>query len=145
MRGVKVKGRFCMNVIDVKTGEVIDRYIGKNLVVNSGMLNVCHLLGGDAAGHNLTTIKVGTNPTAPALTDTAITGAFSKAIDSVAYVGNNIVQFIYSIAGSEANGITIQEAGLFNSAGVMFARKTRSAIVKTSAIALEGVWEIQIS
>lgn len=142
---LKAKGRFYMRAIDIATGNVIDCFEGKNLVVNSGMLNVCHLLGGDATGHNLTTIKVGTNPAAPALTDTAITGAFSKAIDSVAYVGNNIVQFIYSIAGTEANGITIQEAGLFNSAGVMFARKTRSSIVKTSAIALEGVWEIQIS
>jgi len=142
---LKAKGRFYMEVIDIASGDVIDRFDGKNLVVNSGILNVCHLLGGDVAGHALTTIKVGTNPTAPALTDTAITGAFSKAIDSVAYVGNNIVQFIYSIDGTEANGITIQEAGLFNSAGVLFARKTRSAIVKTSAIALQGVWEIQIS
>jgi hypothetical protein len=142
---LKAKGRFYMEVIDIASGEVIDRFDGKNLVVNSGILNVCHLLGGDASGHALTTIKVGTSPTAPALTDTTITGAFSKAIDSVAYVGNNIVQFIYSIDGTEANGITIQEAGLFNSAGVLFARKTRSAIVKTSAIALQGVWEIQIS
>jgi hypothetical protein len=145
MKSLKVKGRFLMNVIDVASGEIIDRYEGNNLVVNSGKLNVCKLLGGDATGKKLTHISVGTNPTPPSLTDTAITGAFSKAIDSVAYVGNNIVQFIYSIAGTEANGITIQEAGLFNDSGVLFARKQRSPIVKTSAIALEGVWEIQIS
>ncbi len=145
MNKIKATGRFYMDVIDVATGKVLEHYEDNNLVVNSGLLNVCKLLGGDAAGKKLTTIKVGTNGTPPALTDTAITGAFSKAIGSVAYVGNNIVQFNYSITGSEANGITIQEAGLFNEAGVLFARKTRSPIVKTSAVALQGVWEIKIS
>lgn len=142
---IKATGNFYMNVIDVATGNIIDRYEGKNLVVNTGLLNVCRLLGGDASAHALTTIKVGTSATPPAMTDTSITGAFSKAIDSVAYVGNNIVQFIYSIDGTEANGITIREAGLFNSAGVMFARKQRDPILKTSAIALQGVWEIQLN
>ena len=142
---IKATGHFLMEVIDVVTGEVIDRYEANNLVVNSGLLNVTRLLGGDPAGSKLTHISVGTNGAPPALTDTAITGAFSKAIDSVAYVGNNIVQYIYSIGSSEANGMTIQEAGLFNNSGVLFARKQRSPIVKTSAVALQGIWTIQIS
>jgi hypothetical protein len=142
---IKATGNFYMEAICVKTGKVLDRFEGNNLVVNSGLLNVTKLLGGDAGGLKLTHISVGTNGAAPALTDGSITGAFSKAIDSVAYVGNNIVQFNYSIAASEANGMTIQEAGLFNDAGVLFARKQRSAIVKTSAVALQGVWTIQIS
>lgn len=144
MCGINAKGRFYMEVIDVKTGKVIENYEGKNLVVDLGKLNVCQLLGGDTDGKKLSKISVGTNSTPPAAGDTTITGAFTKAIESVAYVGNNIVQFNYSIDGTEANGITIQEAGLLNDAGVLFARKQREPIVKTSAIALRGVWEIQI-
>jgi hypothetical protein len=145
MSGIKATGMFHMDVIDAATGKIIDSYTAHNLVVNLGKLNVCKLLGGDAAGHSLTKISVGTNGTAPALTNTAITGAFTKDIDSVAYSGNDIVRFVYTIATTEANGITIQEAGLLNSAGVLFARKQRTPIVKTSAIALQGTWEIKIS
>lgn len=142
---LKAIGRFYMEAIEIATGKILDTFEGNNLVVDLGKLNVCKLLGGDAAGVKLSQISVGTGATAPATGDTAITSPFTKDVESVVYVGSNTVQFNYSIEGSEANGKTIQEAGLLNDNGVLFARKQRSPIVKTSAIALRGIWEIQIS
>lgn len=142
---IKATGRFFMEAVEVSTGKVIDTYEANNLVVNTGLLNLCKLVAGDAAGHKLSQIAVGTGSAAPALTDTAITSPFVKDIASVSYVGNNIIQFNYSIEAGEANGKTIQEAGLLTDNNILFARKKRDPIVKTSAIALRGVWEIKFS
>ncbi len=134
-----------MEVIEIATGKILSTYEEKNLVVNSGLLNVCKLLGGDAAGSKISKIAVGTGNTAPVGTDTTITNQFLKAVDSVAYIGTDTVQFNYGIEGSEANGLTVTEAGLFTNSNVLFARKIVNPITKTSAIALRGVWEIKCS
>ena len=113
-----------------------------NLVVNTGRQNFSRLLGGDAAGYAVTQFSVGTDGTPPALTDTAITGAFDKAVEAIAYPGND-VQFSLVLETSEANGTDIREWGLKNSNGDLVARVTPAVIQKTNAIRVEATWTIQ--
>jgi hypothetical protein len=120
--------------------------IEENLVVTLGKTNIAKLLGGDAAGKKIEKISVGTSGTTAAVGDTAITGAFTKAIDSVTYPDAQSAMFHFEITNAEANGMTIREFGLLNTDEILFARKVRDTdIVKTSAIRLVGTWTITIN
>lgn len=139
----KARGRFQLKVVDAYTREVVQEVDEENLVVTSGMVLLSQLLGGSASGSQVTTISVGTNATAPQATDTAITGAFSKAIDSATYADTGSVTFNFTLDVGDANGMTIAECGLFSASGALFARKTPNPITKTDAVKLIGTWTIQ--
>lgn len=143
--GVTAIGDFCLQIIDKKTGECLEIFEEKNLVVTLGHTNIAKLLGGDAAGKAITKIAVGTSGAAPTLGNTSLTGMFSKALNWHTYPTANSIRFEWTILDSEANGITIREFGLLNSDNVLFARKVRSEIVKTDAVSLLGSWTITIN
>jgi len=143
--GIKTTGSFSLQVIDTASGACIEKFEENNLVVTLGHTNIAKLLGGNAAGKAITKIAVGTNGTAPAIGNTGLTGMFSKALSTVTYPEANSIQFGWTILDSEANGMTILEFGLLNSDNVLFARKVRSAIVKTSAVSLVGTWKLTIN
>ena len=142
MNTIKAEGTFQMNVID-NSGRIIETFIEKNMVVLNGKKNLTKLLGGSAAGKKVTQISVGTNGTAASLADTNITSAFTKNIDSVSYPDDSSVQFAFTIDNSEANGMTIREAGLILEDNTLFARKVRADFAKTSANKLQGLWTIK--
>lgn len=137
-----LKGRFELKVIDAKTGEVLERYVDKNLVVNGGRTAVMRLLGAAESGKQLTQLAVGTNGTQPVGTDTAITGAFVKGLGTVTYPTISSVRFDWNLGAGEANGIGIREFGLLCTDGTLFARKVRELINKNSDIILNGNWTI---
>jgi hypothetical protein len=142
---IKATGSFCLQVVESHTGRLLEQYTDHNLVVTLGRTNLAKLLGGNIAGLPVSKIAVGTGSTTPALTDTALTSPFSKAIDSVDYPDVNSVRFNWTLSTAEANGTTITEFGLLNAADSLFARKVRTPIVKTSAISLVGNWKITIN
>lgn len=142
MNNIKAIGTFDMRVID-RAGNEVERFVENNMVVLIGKTNLTKLLGGDAAGKAVTQVAVGTNGVSPALSDTNITSAFLKAIDSVSYPDTSSVQFHFTIGYTEANGMTIREAGLILADNTLFARKTRADFAKTSANQLTGVWTIK--
>ena len=137
-----VTGNFFMEILHSETGEKLSSFEEKNLVVMLGHGNLAKLLGGSSTGKQIDKIALGTNGNSPTLNDTAITGMFSKNIQSVSYPGNNSVMFNWAINADEANGITIKEFGLLNQDGVLCARKVRTDIVKTSSVRLVGSWTI---
>lgn len=139
--GINLKGIFELIITDV-SGKVLEHYIDKNLVVNGGRSAVMALLGAATSGKQLTKLSVGTNGTAPAGSDTAITGAFTKALGAVTYPTISSVQFAWSLGAAEGNGILIKEFGLLCTDNTLFARKTREAINKNSDIILSGNWTI---
>jgi hypothetical protein len=114
----------------------------KNLIVNDGKTQICHLLAADVANRSITTIGFGTNNTAPAAGDTALTGSFTKAIGAASYPTATSVQFAWTLATTEANGITIYEFGLICANSKLFSRLTRGGIAKTNAISLVGTWTL---
>ena len=142
---IKATGVFSLQVVEESSGQVLETFTENNLVVTLGQGNIAKLLGGNAAGKKISKIAIGTNGTLPALGDTAITGAFSKAIASVSYPESNSVRFEWSIDAAEGNGMTIVEFGLLNDDNILCARKVRSEIIKTAAVRLVGTWKITIN
>lgn len=141
-RLVPLKGRFELQIIDAKTGRVIENYVDKNLVVNGGRTAVMVLLGSSASAKQLTKLSVGTNGTAPVGTDTTITGAFTKNVGATSYPTANSVRFDWQLGAGDANGINIAEFGLLCTDNTLFARKVRAVIAKNSDIILNGNWTI---
>ncbi|MBO9674407.1 MAG: hypothetical protein J7577_13245 [Sphingobacteriaceae bacterium] len=142
---LNAKGCFSLAVIDVASGKIIDDYQENNLVVTLGHTNIARLLGGDTTGKKITKLQLGTNGTAPALTDVAITAPFETTITGVTYPEPNSVKFDWALNATEGNGQTFREFGLVTDSGALFARKTRTEIVKTDAVRLVGSWKITIN
>lgn len=134
-------GKFSLDVYWF--GELLDHVEENNLIVDGSKQAHARLLGGDVSGHSITQIGFGTNGTAPVSGNSALTSAFLKGIDSVAYPASNQVKFSFSLAGGEANGMSISEFGLLTSAGTLYARKVRAiALAKNAGLSLSGTWTI---
>lgn len=137
---IKLKGELTIRVF--RNGELIHEDVEKNQIVNLARTSLTKLIAGDGSGFQLTKIGFGTNGTAASATDTALTGAFVKALGSHSYLSFNIVQFNWTLENDEANGMAIQEMGLISSNDTLFARRTRAAVNKTSDLRIEGNWKI---
>jgi hypothetical protein len=87
-----------------KNGVFVERFEDLNFIVNGARLQRAHLLAGDVAQRSINRIAVGTNGTAPAVADTAITGAFMKTVGGFTYPANGQVQINWKLLVSEANG-----------------------------------------
>lgn len=139
---LQLKGIVRIKVFSVSTGELLEDYEDRNLVVNGGRTAVTKLLGGDVANRSLTKISFGTNNTAPSATDSAITSPFTKSLGTVSYPSISSVKYEWTLESGEANGKAIAEIGLLCNDNTLFARKTREVINKNSDIRLVGSWEI---
>lgn len=135
------RGVFHLKVMD-ECGTILEQYTDDNLIVNGGRNAIATLIGSANAEKDVTDIAFGTNGSSPLVTDTAITGAFTKAVNAVSYPSTGRVQFNWSLELTEGNGMTIREYGLLCDDGTLFARKTRTEIVKNNTIRLEGTWTI---
>lgn len=124
--------------------ELVEEFHQRNLIVTAGKTSMRNLLAGSGTNKHVTKISFGTSGTAPAVGDTAITDAFTKAIDSVTYPDAATIRFNWSLATGEANGKNIQEFGLLSNDNTLFARLTRATISKTSDLRLEGTWTISL-
>lgn len=143
------KGELRFRVVDIN-GKVIYEYKGENLVVNTGKLNMAKLHSGDVAGLPADTIGVGTSATAANVTDTTLTGSFTRALNgntsygTVTYPANGHAMYAFTILTGEANGMSISEFGLLNGNGDLIARKViATPISKTVSFAIEGEWIIK--
>lgn len=140
-----VRGKIKIEVTDIASGEKKVININ-NLVVNTGLDALVDLLRGAGTGVNeVTDIGFGTDNTAAAAGDTGLTGTFSKTIDGSANIGTGEIEIYGSLGTGENNGVTIQEIGLFQTGGGLFARAVISPIVKTAAITVGVTWTITIT
>lgn len=136
-----LRGEFTLEIRD-RSGRVIEKYEDKNLIVNGSKTALARLLDGSNAGKRVTKIAFGTNATAPDISDTTITGAVIKNLTGSTYPEFNSVQFSWLLDFVDGNGLNIAEFGLLCDDGSLFARKTRTAIAKTSDLQLIGAWKI---
>ncbi len=124
--------------------DIIEHVRDENMIVNKGLEDITKILGLDLAG--ITKIGVGTNGTAPAPGDTALTNAFTKTLDGHTYPNTTSIEYEFTILTSEANGKAILEFGLICPDNTLFARKTRAtAINKESDIEINGFWTLTFS
>lgn len=139
--GQRPSGLFELRVF--RRGRLIEEWAERNLVVDNYKVTHASLLGGDTANRSVTQISVGTNGTAPAAGNTAITNPFTKAVSGVTYPTSSQVRFSFSIGTAEANGKAIMEFGLLTAGGLLYARKTRAAALnKESDISFSGTWTL---
>ncbi|MEI7487619.1 MAG: hypothetical protein WCJ72_09465 [Chryseobacterium sp.] len=142
---ITTKGPVEIILKDAATGEALEWMSDNNLIVSGGIINVAKLLGGEASGKSISKVGFGEGTSLNDPNDSSLVNGFYKNIDSVTYPSLRKVQFTFSLAAGEANGLKITELGLFNVDLVMFSRKTRPEILKTSAIILTGIWTITIN
>ncbi len=139
-----LRGDFCLQVWrDTPAGRVLVEQIDeRNMIVNGAKNQLARLIGGDPANRHVNRIAfgVGRSPASP--NDTALTGAYTKALTATAYPQPGQVRFDWSLSAGEANGKSITEFGLICADGTLFARKARAPIEKDSDLSLTGSWTI---
>ncbi|MGC1304611.1 MAG: hypothetical protein WA840_19755 [Caulobacteraceae bacterium] len=114
-----------------------------NLIVSNSQQIHAQLLGGQVANNSVTQIAYGTGTAPAAVGNTVITNPFAKPLDSVAFPASNQVQFNFSLASTEDNGVAISEFGLLTAGGVLYARKVRTApLNKDTDLSFTGSWTI---
>jgi hypothetical protein len=138
---VPLRGVFEMKVY--KSGKLIEEVSDDNLIVNIAREQMAHLVAGETTGRYIASIAFGTNNADPELTDTVITGQWSKAVLGHSFPETGRVRFDWQLGVAENNGMAIREFGLLTADGQLFARKTRvNPINKESDISVEGSWTI---
>lgn len=134
-----MKGIFKMVVR--KNGKVVEEYEDHNLIVNGARNQATRLFAGDTTKRPIARIAFGTSGTAPEVTDTAITGAYTKAVEGFEYPAMGQIQTNWELGVSENNGMAIMEFGLLSGDGTLLCRKVRkNPIYKESDISIEGHW-----
>ena len=127
-----------------------------NLVVNQGRKVLAHLLAQGVASYSIATMHWGTGghqgtdiltPVPPTVADTALEADFfTKAIERYDFFPENeetTVMFTTVLEKTQGNGegvVAYTEAGMFTTGGLMFARETFPAIVKTSKYRIIFEW-----
>lgn len=121
-----------IEVRDARTGQVLSRQRSRNKVVDSGLNLLRDIVGG--TGFRPSHIAVGIGTAAPAAGDTALGDEkFRREIDRRTSASKKITLEIL-ISTNDANGFTLSEMGVFQSA-TLYARALISpTIVKTASI-----------
>jgi hypothetical protein len=132
-------------VHDLRTGAVRLHDAGHNLVTDAGLNIIRDRVRGVAATGELTHMAVGTDDTAVTAGDTTLGAEVHR--DTFTEVNLSAATMVIRtyIGPNDANGSTLEEAGLFNhpSAGSMYARRLFSSpIVKTADVAVTVEWEL---
>jgi hypothetical protein len=126
-----------------RNGVPVEQAEETNLIVNGARIQMVRLIAGDVSQRSVNRISVGTNGAAPTVDDTAITGAFTKAVDGFTYPANGQARINWKLLVSEANGMSIRDFGLLTANGTLFVRRVRAnSIYKESDISIEGEWII---
>lgn len=129
-----------------RNGELIEVMDEPNIIVTGSKQVLAKLLGGLVSGQSVTQIGFGTSLAAAAAGNSALTGQYAKALDSVNYPAADKVQFNFSLGSGEANGMGIGEFGLLTAGATLFARKVRTSLLnKESDLSFTGSWTIQFN
>lgn len=141
----KLSGRLHILIVHAATGTVLRDYWTPNKIVDAGLNLVRDLMANSSQAP--THIAVGTDNTAPLAVDTVLgTEVFRNFITRRIPVDKKIT-FQLFLATGDANGNTLEEAGIFNrsAAGDMLSRVTYAPITKTVAISATLTWEITLA
>lgn len=134
------RGLFRLDVFH--RGVLVETVAAGNLVVDTARTWLSQLAGSLDPNSQVTRLGVGTDGTPAAAGNTTLTSPFLKALDGApTYPTPGQVQFRFSLAPTEANGLLIAEFALVTAGGGLFARKTRAApLLKTPDLSLSGTW-----
>ena len=158
-----VTGNVTLKFFDAETNKLLSTETQHNLILGQGLLNLLvsmrDVSGVDLSPAKLYSVKFGNNVSDPVWTDTAAAeGAIEKTllstgIDLAATPVNGVtVSCAFELLASEFNGNTITQLTLWLKSErdggeqyFMLSKIRRAAIAKTSAIRIEGTWQINFS
>ena len=123
-QGVKFDGIYTIEVRD-KDGNLKDREVVENLIVNTGLAEIAGLIGNTGTPTAFTYLAVGSASTAAAATDTTLEteltdGGLERASAAVTRqttnAANDTLQLVktFTVTGTK----TVREVGVFNDASV---------------------------
>lgn len=165
--GIPMRGDLTVVVRDVKTGEVKKRIEIRNKITFLAADVLLELIAQRAtdpapATNSIFSMRMGTSNTVASRADTNL-GAFVIGkeltdVDKVTGIPGEL-QFSATLEAADANGSTLQEAGLFTMGDAvtplpndtpgtspgdprMFARQIHPAVIKSLAISVEYSWRI---
>ncbi len=128
-------------------GSLLWSHQGHNLVVDLG-INFCRdLIGGDIS-KDPTHIAVGTGNSVPNASDTQLDIEVFRKIITARIKADKKITFQLFIDTDEANGNTLEEAGLFNEnngLSTMWARFVFAPVVKDALSTLTITWELSLA
>ena len=141
---LSIRGKITFKVI--RADGTIEVRIIENLVVNYGTALMASLLSGIYTADQIQYLALGTDATAPTVTDTALAAELYRKQSTIELgtgADENKVTFQSTWTAGTAAG-TLREAGLFDaiSAGNMFSRSTFADLVISGADTLIATWEI---
>lgn len=139
-----VKGDLEITIVDSITGELKLNRKEKNLVVTAGKNLIISRLASNGSAV-IDHMAVGTNNTAPNVTDTTLNTELTRvALTSVSPAGNAIT-YVATFGVGVATGALV-EAGLFNSstAGTMLSRTTFAVVNKGVNDVMTITWTITV-
>lgn len=145
----KVKGTCTLIIRDAKTGEIKSKDVIQNTFVTVGKNSIAAKLRGADGKGVITYCALGTDATAPDLSDTTLGTEIERKLVSVRSSSGNVATFQTFFTTSEANG-SLREAGLFGDdatdtvdTGTLFSKLAINR-TKTSSDTLTLSWDITI-
>ena len=148
---ITIQGKMSIIAQNEKTGERKVLFEDKNLVLTTLRTQIARLVGGDqellggVPTRYIEKVGIGTNNTAPTVTDTALTNAQSVDISLYEETGAKRIHLQATFpAVSPANGVEYKEAGLLFKypAGALATRRVFDGFLKTAEWAWEINWEL---
>lgn len=129
-----------LHVMIIKNGKLVKRIDEHNLVVDGARVRLAELVAGIKPGQHITQIGLGSGHTPADKSDTKLTDQQLFPVKSATVSGWD-ARFDFLIDETQANGLAIQEFGLFCKDGVMFSHRVRGGVVqKENDIQLKGYW-----
>jgi len=120
---------------------------GGNLILNGMRSQQVRAIAGvgAAASYVLSHIVLGTDGTAEAVDDAAITGPVPVAVSATTYPTQTSLRVEALLDSATANGVVFQEMGLRMANGILVARKAFPAITKSSLFEWLMRWTISVA
>lgn len=143
----KATGQVTFTHMDA-AGNVINKYVVKNLVVTSGLAHIAARMANSGTPTQMTHMALGSSSTTPALGDTALGAQLGRVSLTVAggTPSTNTITYSASFGAGVATGAVV-EAGVFNAStgGVMLCRTTFPVINKNDTDSLAVTWVVTVS
>jgi len=124
-QGLKIKVNALIQSFNVHTGKINKETRVHNLVVNTGLERVAHLIGGLSSDF-FEYVAIGTSSTAVNASQVSLLAEVKRAAVTPTDNGNGIILYDHTFTFGTGESYTIREYGIFDttgaSAGTMFNR-----------------------
>ena len=135
-------GLFKLTTYD-RNNNILEKYEDNNLIVTQAKTIMRDLL--QSGTDPIINLGIGTSEVIPNITDTSLVNMQVVPITAKIALGDFEVKFEAAIDYDEHNGMAIAEYGLLTQSERLFARKTRTPIVKDNTLRIELEWIVRFT